>query len=93
MQVPCMGNKQSEDQDEDTSPKEEHQEQCKQSEELPETIHSGAILSGTKWEHKENMQQVWGTSPSQGRCHHQEPPDGPQGPRSHAEKEWDNLQI
>ena len=93
MQVCCMGNKQSEDQDENTSSKEEHQEQCKQSEELSETIHSGAILPWTKGEHKENMWQVWGTSPSQGRCYHQEPPGGPQRPRSHAEKEWDYLQI
>ena len=59
MQVPCMGNKQSEDQDENTSPKEEYQEQCRQPEELSETICSGAILSGTKWKHEENMQQVW----------------------------------
>ena len=36
------------------------------------------------------MQQVWGTSTSQGRCHHQEPPDGPQGPGSCVEKGWDN---
>ena len=48
MQVTCMGNKQSKDQDENTSPEEDHQEQCKQSEEMSEAIHSGAILSGTK---------------------------------------------
>ena len=70
MQVPCTGNEQSEDQGEITSPKEEHQEQCKQPEELSETIYSGAILSGAEWKHKENMQQVWGTSPSQGKCYH-----------------------
>ena len=32
------------------------------------------------------MQQVWVTSPFQGRCYHQKPPGGPQGPRSYAEK-------
>ena len=26
-----------------------------------------------------------------GRCHHQEPPDGPQGPGSYAEEKWGHL--
>ena len=32
------------------------------------------------------MQQVWHTSPFQGRCYHQKPPGGPQGPRSYVPK-------
>ena len=35
---------------------------------------------------EEKLQQVWGTSLLQRRCYHQEPPDGPQGPGSYAEK-------
>ena len=34
-------------------------------------------LSGAEWKPKENMQQVWGTSPFQWRCYHQKPPGGP----------------
>ena len=39
------------------------------------------------------MQQTWGTSILQRRCYHQKPPDGPQGPRSNAGKEWGHLYI
>ena len=38
-----------------------------------------------------NLQQAWDTSLLQRRCHHQEPPDGPQGPGSYAEEKWGHL--
>ena len=39
----------------------------------------------------ESVKRTWGTSILQRRCHHQKPPDGPQGPGSNAEKEWGHL--
>ena len=76
MQVPCMGNKQSEDQDENTSPKEEHQEQYNQKHcQRPYIV--VPHYQGLSESIKRTCDKYGGTSPSQGRCYHQEPPGGP----------------
>ena len=44
-----------------------------------------------KWQIELPLRVGDGTSLPQRRCHHQEPPGGPQGPGSYAEENWGHL--